>query len=415
MERFSELRETSMRSRMPDGTIVLDEKTFNSADAPTSIDKVREWLSNPQAFIDFISDKKEMERMYTKELSYISGRTDVKKKALIHYACKKTIKDYEECPDEVTLYRVDWKCTEDFGTLPKGALPKESLSCHWSNSMTGVMRYLSGETLFKGGYWKELREPVKVTTCTTSKDNINWVAEVFYVVCGYAYERERRIIDNSKLNGIETKDYKVKDFKALYSRYMNKLYASLENDPFENAKEFITMLDRGVNVHTTSEAYWNYMIDNGIMVKTGEDEYEKVKDEEIENIDSVFNYMYFMREHYGRNIRITCWKGDIDTCSAYDEFLPYRIEGDLTLTRTSYGLFNFKHPVEVTGDCRVDLSAMDFGITNPENLHVHGDLTIRGSEQVYRHIEDVRKVQVDGTNEAVEIYDEYGDKLLDFF
>lgn len=418
MERFKDIRK---------GKVAIDrrgritEKMFNSEDAPTGIDKVKEWLDNPRALAEFVKDEKEMERMYTYELSLISGRKyELNSLALIRYSCKKTIHDYENCPEEVKLYRVDWKSEQDWGAIPKGKIPKENLSCHWSDSLVGVMRYLYEEPLFAREEWQYLKEPVKISTCMTTKDNINWVAEVFYVLCGYEYERERRIIDNTKLYDIGYEDYTVEEFSKLYNDVLTGLRKEIgKDDLYAQSREFMQVY-KGMSTEASEEAYWDYMVDMGRLVDNGDGTFDKVgKEGTDDNISKIFDYLETGKRYGKRDIRIRNWEGDIDSSFRNEEFLPERIGGNLVIKCLGYSTLNFENPVEVMGNCTIEVMiASKLEINHPENLHVHGYLRFKGDGMnfVIDDIDEIRKIKVDGKNPLVSHYDKYGEEdTRDFY
>lgn len=194
---------------------VLEEKVYHEG-LPSTIDDVRNFYENPSELREFLK------RISDEEL-YNGGE----------YSCiiDQWYGESNEHIDNELKKELGWFLHKNIGTLSDKGAEEEyaegTISLYrfigyntkfdvnmgrcWAKGLDGVCFFLDnyGEPLEKMSHFK-------LVHASTSTDNINWVATLLAVLDGYCEERERRVVDDSKMDIIWVKDFDSYDSAYSY-------------------------------------------------------------------------------------------------------------------------------------------------------------------------------------------------------
>ena len=117
---------------------------------------------------------------------------------------QKVIDSYESLPyddSEITIYRL-------LQVGGKSEIDLVDTGRHWSMTLEGVYGFISTQGWYNGMSGVLLKG-------TTSIDNIDWVSRALQFLCGYDFEDEYPVIDDSHINNIEQIEFRsLEEFKG---------------------------------------------------------------------------------------------------------------------------------------------------------------------------------------------------------
>lgn len=192
----------------------INEKVYHEG-LPSTIEDVRNFYENPSELREFLKRVENedlydggeyrciIDQWYGESDEYIDNELKKDLDGFLHKHIgtlddKGAEEEYAE--GTIRLYRVIGYNTEFDVNMGR---------C-WSKGLDGVCYFLDnwGEPL-KGNHFK-------LVHASTSTDNINWVATLLAVLDGYCEERERRVVDDSKMDIIWVKDFDSYDSAYSY-------------------------------------------------------------------------------------------------------------------------------------------------------------------------------------------------------
>lgn len=186
----------------------LDERTYHE-DEPHGMDTVYQWNTYPEELIELLESLSEdfsrwdgsycdiWENFKDNEWDYDRIYEEVTE------CLQKVIDSYESLPygtSKITIYRL--LQVED-----RSEIDLVDTGRHWSMTLEGVCGFISNQGWYDGMVSVLLKG-------TTDIDNIDWVARVLQFLCGYDFEDEYPVINDSDIHDIEQIEFgSLKEFK----------------------------------------------------------------------------------------------------------------------------------------------------------------------------------------------------------
>lgn len=171
----------------------LDEHIYYEGE-PHSIEQVYEWYHDVESFVSLLE---ELSTDYSRwhgdyadiwENFEMNGWDYDHIYSFVFETLQNVLGMYEDkysYSDTIRLYRL-------IEVKDESEIDTEETGRHWSDNMDGVLGFIKNQ-----GSWEGYEQALLVAT--TDIDNIDWVSRTMQFLCGYDFEDEYPVIDDSAL------------------------------------------------------------------------------------------------------------------------------------------------------------------------------------------------------------------------